>query len=122
MDEIFKNLIEEHFHKEIFNSLQTEITNNYSIYNLTLRANLVRKVTKANLDDIDVLRVYSIQQEDKEIIFKVLINCRIEIEEYTYRKSISEKIRQWFEISCRSTLENAELISFVLEEIKAYNK
>ena len=35
MNEVFKSMIEEHFHQSIFDSLQREIMDNYNDYDLT---------------------------------------------------------------------------------------
>lgn len=49
MNDIFKKMIEDNFYGDIFNSLQTEITDNYDEYDLTLRANVVQEVLEAEL-------------------------------------------------------------------------
>lgn len=49
MNNLFKSMIEDHFHQEIFDSLQDEIMDNYAEYDLTLRANLVQEVLEANI-------------------------------------------------------------------------
>lgn len=122
MNDIFKKIIEDNFYQEIFNSLQTEIMDNYDQYDLTLRANVVQEVLEAELDSIDVLRIFDINQDEEDVIFNMLVSCNIEISDYAYDENISESICQWFELSCSAILENATLKDFTVDEIKAYNK
>ncbi|MFA9423468.1 MAG: hypothetical protein ACERLG_07805 [Sedimentibacter sp.] len=122
MGEIFKNIIEEHFYQEILNSLRDEIMNNYCHYDLTIRANVVQEVLEASLKNMDIMRVYNINQDDEEICFNALVSCSIEIGDYVYGENVSESVCQWFELSCSAILENTELKDFSVDEIKAYNK
>ena len=47
MNDYFKCMIEEQFYQQIFDTLQDEIMNNYSEYDLTLRARDVIEVLEA---------------------------------------------------------------------------
>lgn len=122
MNEIFKKMIEDNFYGDIFNSLQTEITDNYDEYDLTLRANVVQEVLEAELDSIDVLRIFDINQDEEDVTFNMLVSCNIQISDYAYDENISESICQWFNLSCSAILENATLKDFTVDEIEAYNK
>lgn len=122
MDEIFKSMIEDHFHQTIYDSLEREITDNYSDYDLTLRANVVNDVLEASLDDIEILRVSNIVQDDEEVDFNILVSCDIEIVDYAYGENISESICQWFQLRCSALLKNAALEDFSVNGIEAYNK
>ena len=122
MNNVFKNIIEDNFHQDIFNFLQEEIVDNYDRYDLTLRANVVQEVLEASLDNIDVLRIFDINQDEKNVNFNMLISCDIEISDYAYNENVSESICQWFELSCSAILENATLKDLTVDEIKAYNK
>ncbi|NFK79395.1 hypothetical protein FDA95_12465 [Clostridium botulinum] len=121
MNEIFKKMIEDNFHRDIFNSLQEEIMDKYDQYDLTLRANVVQEVLEASLDSIDVLRIFDINQDEEDVIFDMLVSCNIEISDYAYDENISESICQWFKLSCSAMLENATLKDFTVDEIEVYN-
>lgn len=122
MNDYFKSMIEEQFYQQIFDTLQDEIMNNYSGYDLTLRARDVIEVLEATLDNIEILRVNNIKQDDEEVSFDILVNCDIEIGDYFAKENISESIRQWFKLSCSAVLDNASLSDFVINDIEAYNK
>lgn len=122
MNNLFKSMIEENFHQEIFDSLQDEIMDNYAEYDLTLRANLVQEVLEASLDGIEILRVSNINQDDEEVSFDVLVSCDIEIGDYAYGENIPESICQWFQLNCSAILDNAVLENFNVNGIEAYNK
>jgi len=122
MNDYFKSMIEEQFYQQIFDTLQDEIMNNYSEYDLTLRARDVIEVLEATLDNIEILRVNNIKQDDEEVSFDILVNCDIEIGDYFAKENISESIRQWFKLSCSAVLDNASLSDFVINDIEAYNK
>lgn len=122
MNDYFKCMIEEQFYQQIFDALQDEIMNNYSEYDLTLRARDVIEVLEAELDNIEILRVNNIKQDDEEVSFDILVNCDIEIGDYFAKENISESIRQWFKLSCSAVLDNASLSDFVINDIEAYNK
>ncbi|MBC2399683.1 MAG: hypothetical protein LKF87_08150 [Clostridium tyrobutyricum] len=122
MKDLFKKMIEDNFHRDIFNSLQEEIMDKYDQYDLTLRANVVQEVLEASLDSIDVLRIFDINQDEKKVNFNVLISCDIEISDYAYNENISELVCQWFKLKCSAILENAVLKDFTVKKIEAYNK
>lgn len=122
MNNLFKSMIEEKFHQEIFDSLQDEIMDNYAEYDLTLRANLVQEVLEASLDGIEILRVSNINQDEEEVNFDVLVSCDIEIGDYAYGENIPESICQWFQLNCSAILDNAVLENFNVNGIEAYNK
>ncbi|NFE94332.1 hypothetical protein [Clostridium botulinum] len=122
MKDLFKKMIEDNFHRDIFNSLQEEIMDKYDQYDLTLRANVVQEVLEAELDSIDVLRIFDINQDEEDVTFNMLVSCNIEISDYAYDENISELICQWFNLSCSAILENATLKDFTVDEIEAYNK
>ncbi|ABN52965.1 MAG TPA: hypothetical protein DEF39_04355 [Hungateiclostridium thermocellum] len=122
MNDYFKGMIEEQFYQQIFDTLEDEIMNNYSEYDLTLRARDVIEVLEATLDNIEILRVNNIKQDDEEVSFDILVNCDIEIGDYFAKENISESIRQWFKLSCSAVLDNASLSDFVINDIEAYNK
>lgn len=122
MKDLFKKMIEDNFHRDIFNSLQEEIMDKYDQYDLTLRANVVQEVLEASLDSIDVLRIFDINQDEEDVTFNMLVSCNIEISDYAYDENISELICQWFNLSCSAILENATLKDFTVDEIEAYNK
>lgn len=122
MEEIFKSLIEENFHQQIFDFLQEEIRDNYDEYDLTIRADVVQDVVEASLDNVDISRVYNINQDDDEVNFNILVSCDIEIGDYAYGENIPETIPQWFQLSCSAILKNAELADFSVDGIEAYNK
>lgn len=122
MNEIFKSMIEEHFHQTIFDSLQSEIMDNYNDYDFTLRANVVNEVLEASLDNIEILRVYNIVQDEEEVDFNILVSCDIEIGDHAYGEDILEDVCQWFELDCSALLKNASLEDFTVDGIEAYNK
>lgn len=122
MGDTFKNLIEQHFHAEMYEALSDEVEANYAEYDLTRRANIAQEVLEANVNGIELLKVSDIEQDDDEVSFKVLVNSCIEIGDYAYGEEISEEVAQWFELSCSAILEDAELTDFSVDDIKICNK
>jgi hypothetical protein len=122
LNNLFKDMLAEHFEQEIYDFLQDHIMNNYDQYDLTRRANEVNEVLEASLDLAEVLRVYNIKQDGSDVAFNMLVSCDIEIGDYFAGENITESVCQWFELSCSAVLENATLTDFSIDGIEAYNK
>lgn len=122
MDNLFKDMLVEHFEQEIYNFLEDHIANNYDQYDLTLRANVVNEVLEASLDLAEILRVYNIKQDGSDVSFNMLVSCVIEIGDYFAGENITESVCQWFELNCSAVLENAVLTDFSIDGIEAHNK
>lgn len=122
MIEIFKGILEKDFYEEIFDVLNNEITDNYSEYDLTQRADVVNEVLAASVEDIQILRVSNFNQDDDDFKFDVLVNCDIDIEDYIAREKVEESISQWFKLNCSSILEGDTFSDFCINHFQAYNK
>lgn len=122
MIERFKEILENDFYQEIFDVLNDEITDNYTEYDFTLRADVVNEVLGASLEDIQILRVSNFNQEDEEFKFDVLVNCDIVITDYFAKETIEESIPQWFKLKCSSILEGDSFDDFCINHLEAYNK
>ncbi len=102
-----------------YTPLSTYIEDNYSRLDLTYKAKIVGNVEQATLMDFELIRVADITQNNDKLMFQVVVDAEIEIEETIRRDREVEGVNKWFVLSCSAEIDNIPN-SFAVEFIKAY--
>lgn len=116
----FKKVIDRTILDVAFSPLSTYIENNYSRLDLTCKAKVIENVEQATLIDFELIRVADITLlKDNKLMFQVIVDAEIEIEETIRRDREVEGVNKWFMLSCLTEIDDIPT-TFVLEHIREY--
>jgi len=115
----FKKVIDRKILDVAYTPLSTYIEDNYSRLDLTYRAKIIENVEQATLMDFELVRVTDITQNNDKLMFQVVVDAEIEIEEIIRRDREVEGVNKWFVLSCSAEIDDISN-SFAVESIRAY--
>lgn len=115
----FKKVIDREILNVAYDPLASYIEDNFNHIDLTYNSNVVENVEKAILLDFELIKVDDITQNDDILIFQVVVNAEIEIEETVHRDREVDCVRKWFTLTCSAGIDDIP-DSFVVKSIRIY--
>jgi len=115
----FRDVIEDMFYNDIFNTLAEHIESNPN--KLDCNSRCVESPDEAELSDIEVKLINITDSEGDGIFFDVVVSAETEVAETVRRTREIDVVEQWFRISCSAELDDG-LKDFSISNIQIYNK
>jgi hypothetical protein len=115
----FRDVIEDKFYNDIFNSLSEYIESNPN--KLECNSYIVKYPDEAKLSDMEVKKVNITNCGEIGILFDVVVSAEVEVAETVRRNRETDGIEQWFRITCSAELEDG-LKNFSVSNAHIYNK
>lgn len=113
----FKNFVANRFHDEMYECIQSYITENCKSLDSDLQN--VKNIGDAVLSDIEVISVYINDLPEMRIEFNTLVATEVEVRESNYRYDESDNCDLWFMLECAGDLES-NLDDFIISSITEY--
>lgn len=115
----FKKVIDRNILNVAYAPLSSYIEDNFNRIDLTYSSNVIENVEQATLLDFELIWVADINQTDDALIFQVVINAEIEIEETIHRDREVDSVHKWFTLTCSAAIDDI-LGSFTVKLISVY--
>lgn len=115
----FKKVIDRNILNVAYAPLSSYIEDNFNRINLTYSSNIIENVEQASLLDFELVKVDDINQNDDILIFQVVIDAEIEIEETIHRDREVDNVQKWFILTCSSETDDIPG-TFAVKSIRVY--
>ncbi len=115
----FKKVIDRSLLNVAYSPLSSYIEENFSRIDLTYSSNIIENVEQATLLDFELIKVADINQNGDTLIFQVVVNAEIEIEETIHRDREVDCVHKWFTLTCSSEIDDIPS-SFTVKSIGVY--
>jgi len=115
----FKKVIDKQILNVAYAPLYSYIEDNFNRIDLTYSANVVENIEQATLLDFELVKVDDINQNDDTLIFKVVVDAEIEIEETIRREREVDCVHKWFTLTCSAEIDDISN-SFAVKSVQVY--
>lgn len=115
----FKKVIDRNILNVAYAPLSSYIEDNFSRIDLTYSSNVIENVEQATLLDFELIKVSDINQNEDMLIFQIVVDAEIEIEETIRRDREVESVQKWFTLTCSSETDDIPG-TFAVKSIRVY--
>lgn len=115
----FQKVIDRKILDIAYTPLLSYIEDNCSHLDLTYTSRTIENVEQATLIDFELVRVADVTQNNDKLLFQVVVDAEIEIEETIHRDREVDDIHKWFVLSCSAEIDDI-ISTFMIESIRAY--